>query len=256
MRRSWFAVLLLFAALLLPATLTSADEVQISRLHCNDAEGAPTRKGETVTIAGVVTGQFSTARTARLVIQDATGGMTVYGGPPNCAALGDSVRVTGVVTGYRGLTEITGTPALPITITAAGRAKLAAVPRAMTTKQILAGADGNGCEPGESQLVVVTDVFLRARDGGPLAASDTLKDDANYLLVPAGADSAATLTLRVAEPEGCDHSHGLEGLRVPAGVPLRVVGIVSQYLPQGATSGGWQLMPRVREDLQPLAAKK
>lgn len=252
MRRSWFAVPLALTFAISPGI--AGDVVEIGKLHCNDDQGAPSRKGETVTVAGTVTGQFSTTRTAHFVIQDATGGITIYGGPTNCAALGDSVRVTGVLTGYRGLAEVTGTANAPLAITAAGRASRPPIPLETTTKQVLAGTDGNGCEPNESRLVAVRNVFLRARDGAPLAPGDTLKDDTNYLLVPAGADSAATLTLRVAEPEGCDHSHGLEGMHVPSGA-LRVVGVVSQYLPQGATTGGWQLVPRVREDLTPASAK-
>lgn len=252
MRRSWSIVSLALALAISPAL--ADDVVEIGRLHCNDDQGAPSRKGETVTVAGTVTGQFSTTRTAHFVIQDATGGITVYGGPPNCAAIGDSVRVTGVITGYRGLTEIAGTSSAPLAVTAVGRAKRPPAARETTTKQVLAGTDGNGCEPDESRLVAVRNVFLRSREGRPLAPGDTLKDDTNYLLVPADADSAATLTLRVAEPEGCDHSHGLEGMHVPPGA-LRIVGVIAQYLPQGSTTGGWQLVPRVREDLQPASSK-
>jgi hypothetical protein len=238
--------------LALSATMAASTDVTLGELHCNDAQGLPQRKGQAVTVFAVVTGQFSSEKSARICVQDATGAVTVYGSPKSCVALGDSVRVSGVVMGYRGLTEITGSESAPLEIAPLGKATRVPVPLPLTTKQIRATGEPGGCEPNESRLVEVSNVFIRAMDGSALPDAEKFKDNANYRLVPAGADSAETVTLRVGEAEGCDHSHGLEGQPIPTRVAVRITGLISQFTPQSSTEGGYQLAPRVREDIRPM----
>src|SRR5258706_372970 len=76
----------------------AAAAVPIGPLHCNASTGVTRASGQVVTITGVVTAHFSSDKLARLYVQDSTAGVCVYGSPMNCAALGDSVRVTGTVT--------------------------------------------------------------------------------------------------------------------------------------------------------------
>ncbi len=238
------------AALALAAT---AHAESMGALHCNDDAGAPRRKGETVTVSGVVTAQFSTARSAHLFLQDATGAIGVYASPKNCAAVGDSLRVTGVVSSYNGLTQLAGTAEQPVRIDSLGRAARVPEPLVRTLAQLRAAAQADGCEPDESRLVRVENVLIRAIHGERPAAGATFGDDTNYLLVSA-TDSTSTLPMRVVDPEGCDLSRSLEGHPIPAEVPVGVTGILSQFTGRNATTGGYQLLPRGRDDVQPMPA--
>ncbi len=240
-------------AALLPVVIAgSAAADPIRSLRCNDPSGAPARLGQRVTVAGVVVGQFSSATTARLFIQDATGAVNAYGQPKNCAAVGDSVEITGTVAGFRGLTEITGAEST-LRIVALGRASRVPDPLVLTVEQVNHTEEPTGCEPNESRLIEVRNVRIRAADGAALPDGAIFKDDTNYRLA-AGPDSSAWLTMRIMEPEGCDLSHSLEGKPVPAG-PVRITGILSQYAPRGSNHGGYQVLPRGVEDVRPEAVK-
>ncbi len=246
--------IILCAALVLALALprpAAADP--IGSLHCNDAEGAPRLKGQTVTIAGVVTGQFSTERNVRLYVQDATGAIDVYGTPKNCAVAGDSVRVTGVVAAYGGLTEISGTAEKPVEIVSLGRAASVPAPLPLSLAEVLATEQPDGCEPNESRLVVIDGVRLLAASGARLPDGAKFGDDTNYRLV-AGSDTTVFVTLRVTDPEGCDLSRTLEGQPIPAAGPLQVVGILSQYTGRGQSHGGYQILPRGRDDVRLLTS--
>jgi hypothetical protein len=221
----------------------------IASLHFNDPSGTPLMKGQTVTVTGVVVGQFSTERNARLCVEDRTGGVTVYGSPKNCAAVGDSVRVTGVISGYSGLTEITGTPETPVQIDSLGRASWLPQPLVLTLEQVDATERPDGCEPNESRLVQVDDVKILSAKGEALAAGSRFADDTNYRLVRTDRDSSA-ITMRVVDPEGCDLSKSLEGQPIPVRLSVSVVGILSQYAGRSQGHGGYQILPRDRSDIR------
>lgn len=221
----------------------------IRSLRCNDPAGDPTTKGHRVSVSGVVVGQFSTAGSARLFVQDATGAVNVYGPPKNCAAVGDSIQVTGIVAGYHGLTEITGHGDSALVITALGHARHVPDPLPLTIDQVNATEEPGGCEPNESRLIEVRKVWIRAANGAALPAGATFKDDSNYRLTSGSDSSAAWVILRVQDPEGCDLSHSLEGKPIPAGA-VRVTGILSQYTARGAIHGGYQILPRGVEDIR------
>jgi hypothetical protein len=223
--------------------------VPIGSLHCNDSDGVPLTKGQTVTVSGVVVGQFSTERNVKLFVEDATGAVNVFGSPKDCVAIGDSVRATGIVTGYNGLTEITGAAEKPVQIEHLGHAAAVPAPLPLTLAQVLGTEQGGGCEPNESRLVQLDDVTLLAANGQPLAADAKFKDDTSYRVV-AASDTSTYVIVRVSDPEGCDLSQSLEDQPVPAG-PVRVIGILAQYTGRSRTHGGYQLLPRMRSDIQP-----
>ena len=175
-----------FCALLSLACACSAhaESMSIGSIHCNDADGMPLTKGKPVSFTGIVTGQFSTDVNVKLYIQDATGGVNVYGTPKNCVALGDSVRVSGVVAGFRGLTEITGTDEAPLAVELLGHATLAPTPLALTIEQVLATGDKSGCEPNESRLIQLNDVRILSGHGEALPDT-AIFADGTYVLVSA-----------------------------------------------------------------------
>jgi len=61
--------------------------------------------------------------------------------------------------------------------------------------------------------------------------------------------------MRVLNAPGCDTALSLAGQAIPA-TPVQVIGVLSQYLSGTATTGGYQILPRRPEDLQPAAAGK
>jgi hypothetical protein len=111
-----------------------------------------------------------------------------------------------------------------------------------------------GCEPNESRLVQVDNVRILSARGEPLPAGAKFGDGANYRLVGAGADTTVFVALRVTDPEGCDLSRTLAGQPIPVDTPVRVVGILSQYAGRAQGHGGYQILPRGRDDIQVMAA--
>ncbi len=245
MTRPTLAIALLASALAM--TTAHADgPVAIGTLHC--PAGLDAVKGKPVTVVGVVTGQYSTARASHFTVQDATGGVTIYGEPKHCAAIGDSVKVTGTVTVYNGLVEISGKTDAPLDIQTLGKTRVPK-PVTVTPAALANSADAGGCEPNESRRVMLAHVLVRMADGAMPPAGATFKDDTNYRVMSAGADSTTDVAVvRVVDAEGCDPSHGLDGVAIPTG-PVDVIGTVSQYLRREATSGGYQLLLGLREEL-------
>jgi hypothetical protein len=179
----------------------------------------------------------------------------VYARPKNCAAVGDSVRVTGTVAANHGLTQITGTDST-LTILVLGHGARVPPPLAVTVDQANHTEDAHGCEPNESRLIEIRDVWIHAADGSPLAAGPTFRDDTNYRLAAGADSSAAWLTMRIVDPEGCDLSHSLEGKPIPVEVVVHVTGILSQYTPRSSNHDGYQILPRGVENIRPEPAKK
>ncbi|MGA9406469.1 MAG: phospholipase D-like domain-containing protein [Bacteroidota bacterium] len=78
-------------------------------LHINNSQGvpvAPYQVGATVTVSGIITADFNSTYT-NIFVQDATGGVCVYRQFRSFNyQVGDSVTVTGTITQFRGLIEI------------------------------------------------------------------------------------------------------------------------------------------------------
>ncbi len=230
--------------------LGSASAEPIGALHWNDAKGQTVAVGRTVTVTGVVTAQFSSARTTRLYLQDPTGGVCVYGSPRNCAALGDSLRVTGRIASVGGLTQVTGGARTPLLIEALGRARCPAVALAQTATEVRATQQPGGLEPNEGRLVLVRDMLVRTAEGRVPAAGAKFAIDTSYRLAHAARDSATEwVVMRVAGTTACDGRRSLAGEPIPT-TPVQVTGVLSQAL-FPATRGGYLILPRTRDDVQP-----
>ena len=96
-------------------------DIPISAVRVNDANGAPMLYAEPVILRGtatVATGTFSVLHND-IYIQDETAGVNVYGrnDPTPVVAVGDSIKVSGIVDVYRGNTRITSPT---ITVEASG----------------------------------------------------------------------------------------------------------------------------------------
>ena len=232
----------------LVATVAAAEP--IGPLHCNDSTGVTRANGRSVTIAGTVSAQFSTAKSSRFYAQDASGGVCVFGVPQVCVAVGDSVRVSGDVASFNGLTQVTGSAETPLVIEKLGRARVPIVAMAATPTSIRASLNPDGCEPDEGRLVLVHDVNVRSAGGEFLEPGTKFAEGKNYRLVHAAADSASDwVMMRVQTSSACDSSQTLDGVPVPV-TPVQVIGILSQYIGRNSTSGGYQVLPRIKADVQ------
>ena len=239
------------SAIVLALWLGGAAAEPIGSLHCNDANEVSRAVGQNVTVTGTVIGQFSTARTTRLYVQDRTGGVCVYGTPRNCAALGDSVRVTGRVASQGGLTQITGDRTTPLEIEPLGPATGHVIALALTVDEIRDTEQPYGCEPNESRLVLMRDVLVRTANGAFPAPGLKFTVDTSYRLAHAAADSATNWVLmRVTGTAACDATQTLVGQPVPI-MPVQVTGVLSQLTGRSQIQGGYQVLPRTRADVGP-----
>ena len=181
----------------------------------------PVLVGQRVTVEGVVTGpaniiSSSTSSTASSYIQDASGGVNLYGGSKGDFDLGRRVVASGIVTEYNGVTEIVATAS---DISVWDLADSLPQPKFLIYNQfpteeiegLLVGFDGTVSSPP-------------AYAGG------------GYNLEVRNGD--APIAIRYGETAGFDNSVLNFGTRV------RIRGIVSQYDKEAPYNSGYQIIPR------------
>lgn len=181
----------------------------------------PALVGQTVTVEGVVTGPASiftssTASTASSYIQDATGGVNVYGGSKSDFDLGRRVVVTGVVTEYNGVTEVAASSA---NVSVWDLADSLSRPKTLIYNQF-------PTEPIEGLLIDFEGIV----NAPPAYAGG------GYNLEVRNGD--ATVALRYGETAGFDNSV------LTSGAKVHVTGIVSQYDKEPPYNTGYQVVPR------------
>lgn len=184
----------------------------------------PVLVGQTVTVEGVVTGpasiiSSSTSSTASSYIQDASGGVNLYGGSKSDFDLGRRVVATGVVTEYNGVTEVAASSS---DVSVWDLADSLPRPKTMIYNQF----------PTESIEGLLID-FDGIVNAPPAYAGG------GYNLEVRNGD--ATVALRYGEASGFDNSVLLSGTKV------HVTGIVSQYDKEPPYSTGYQIIPRFPE---------
>jgi hypothetical protein len=198
----------------------------ISALRANDSLGVPVLLDSSVVITGIVTCAAQLGASGPACLYDNTGAMAVYDAPVGSSgmAIGDSVRVTGWVGFFNGLTEIvdeplTGLPDITIQILSTGHT---VTPIVVTPTGLI--------EANESQLLRVNNAeFITT---GLFPTSGTL-------LAHVGTD---TFTVYV------DAQTNLPGTPIPAG-PCDVIGVLSQYDASSPYLAGYQLVPRFTDDI-------
>lgn len=249
MRRG--ATLVSFFVLGLALSPASARAVDIGTLHCNGVDGINLNVGSTVTVTGVVTASANTSSTVRFYIQDATGGICVYGGTAAlyCPVLGDQVTVTGKISQYLGLTELGD----PLTIHLDSSGNPSPVPQVLSPAQLDSSYQSDGCEPREGMLVTVPCVYIRTSSGAMPAPYERFMEGQSYLLVHADADSmtnAAILWLMSPTPSAsCPQVSAFHALAIPR-TAVTITGVVAQFdgIPY---ESGYELVPRVLSDIVP-----
>ncbi len=194
------------------------------------AEARALPDGTVVTVAGVVT--RAEGRLTRL--QDATAGIAVFQGfgsfrdavDAGEVAPGDSLRVTGTLTSFNGLRQLTPAGPSP-TFAVLSRGNTLPAPARLTLAELAAGG-----EAYESELVLVNGLTVQTTD-------QTFQPDTSYPVT----DGTATAVLRT---PGADDGL-LDGEPVPGG-PVTFVGVVGEF------RGAYQLVPVQATDLQRLLA--
>ncbi|MCE1190082.1 MAG: T9SS type A sorting domain-containing protein [Ignavibacteria bacterium] len=206
---------------------TASGVLNISHLRTNDANGVSQDTGKVVTIKGIVTvgNEFNSPS----YIQDATGGVAVYGRGTTAFSgmmkAGYLVQLTGKVVNYNGLTEIN-----PVNTFTKLDSNQTVTPAVVTIPQVV-GQTWNGLEQYEGSLIQIKNVTLL----NPVA---TWAANTNYTLK----NGTDTLSVRITT------GTSLVGLTAPTGT-FDIVGVLSQYKVGAPYSTGYQLLPRVSGDI-------
>lgn len=198
----------------------------ISAVRENDENGEPMLFAEPVILRGVVTtptGTFSTLHND-IYIQDPTGGVNVYqrNSTTPTLDLGDSVKVSGLVDQYRGLTRITSP-----TITVEDTGRPVPEPVLLTT----AFVDSSG-EDYEGSLVMVSGAAIT---GGtwPIEGAD------GTITVDDGSGGCTMFISRYTD---------IDGTPEPSG-QLDIVGVLTQYDTSSPFFEGYRIQPRSTADI-------
>ena len=231
----------------------AAFAVDIGTLHCNDANGNNLDNGSTVTVTGAVTLLYNKAATLQMFIQDATGGILVFGGSQSqyCGNLGDNITVTGKVAQYHGLTEVTN----PLTVTLNSTGNPLPPPLALTPAQVNATFQADYCEPNEGVLAQLACVYIRTAAGEVPAAGATFAGNTDYLLVDAFDPTSSTI-LFITPPgtnTACPEFNPLIGQPIPLTCQT-VTGVLTQYTSSSPYTSGYEMFPRLLTDLSPCGA--
>ncbi|KAI7255597.1 hypothetical protein KC345_g11108 [Hortaea werneckii] len=165
----------------------------ISTLRTNDSAGKSDKINQIFTIQGVVIGNNQVTAANTFYMQDATGGIAVFGALPAgvTVAEGDLVTVTGAVQFYNGLTEIT-----PTTVVKNNTTTLP-IPFESTLLDLI---DYTKAEPHEGALVKftgkITNIPAISGNGYNVTVAETVTNK--------------TITVRVTTASGIDVSTQLQ----------------------------------------------
>jgi len=228
-------------------TCVNPSTTAIGTLHCNDSSGNNLNIGNSVTITGVVTEVSFTATAVRMFVQDATGGIGVFGASPYCPAspFGDYVTVTGTISQVNGLVEVGD----PMTIVVNFMNVSVPAPLSLTPAQVNATFQANHCEPNEGRLVQVTCSYVRTSTGAVPAPGATFAADTRYQLVDAG-NPASNCMMFMSKPSSttCSQLNQLIGTTIPTAAVL-TTGALSQFETTAPFTSGYEVIPRVLSDL-------
>ncbi len=208
-----------------PAILVQGGPIPISEARENNASGIPVKLNEFVTVNGKVTAgkEFG----APAYIQDATGGIAVYDFAfTDSVEIGEEVTITGKVTQYAGLTELTD-----VVIDSRHGSGGEPHPLTLTAADILSDGVG-GIEKYEGLLVRLNNVTVNTTAWTVNGAGT------NYRL----RDATGEIDVRI------DKDVNLANAPAPGG-SFDLTGIVSQYQQNSPFIGGYQLMPRRLKDV-------
>ncbi len=210
-----------------PFDLTTLPDIQVIKavpivqLHINDSDGVPASPyaiGTSVTISGIITADYNSLSTD-VYVQDQTAGIDIYSSSRYFDyKIGDSVTVTGKITQFRGLTEISPDPSLFIIHSHGNKVPEPMVLTADEINQTFHSDDNT--EPNEGRLVRLNGVTYSA-DGTVTDATGTTTAYIGSIPAPSGT--------------------------------FDLIGILKQYKPGSPASapytGDYEVNPRSQDDI-------
>lgn len=206
---------------------------QISDVAADDANGVPLLNGTVVKVCGTVTAGTVFNVNGPVYMQDATGGVCVFGGDVAGMGLqpGDQIEATGVLTHFNGLTQLATLPM--VTLTGSGPAPVGTLTPASTF------ATPAAIEAIEGQLIRIDNVVFPTSGQVTIAGSGV-----TYTCTADG----QSFDVRI---DG-DIDYVIEGVPnqfiLPAG-PVTLTAVVSQFDAASPFDTGYQLLPRFQADL-------
>lgn len=218
----------------IPRMVVFGAPAPIAEVKANNANGVPLRAGQLVTIEGVVTvaNQFG----GPSFLQDNSGGMAIFGSSFSTTVnVGDEVKVSGIVSPFNGLSELTN-PFLHAIVSSGNTV----TPLSATCFQLFNDGQG-GVEQFEGLLVRVNLVhMIDTVSGTPPSQWNQcgISSGCNYRLI----DGTGYVDIRA------DNDANFFSSLAPQGT-FSVIGVLSQFKAAAPFIGGYQLMPRSSSDL-------
>jgi DNA/RNA endonuclease YhcR with UshA esterase domain len=199
----------------------------IRDIRMNDASGVPLLNDSVVTFSGIVSVANQFGYSGPAFVFDNTGGVAVYDANVSQLVIGDSVTITGTVTLYSGLTEISS-----ITLTRHSSGHIVN-PQAMVIPDIARVDTAAGYVENEGTLIALNQVIIPG-------ASGNFAGQTNYTIQDSLGNSSQ---IRI---DGDVSS--IVGVPIPAGF-FNMTGVISQYVYSAPYFNGYQVMPRYIADL-------
>jgi hypothetical protein len=194
----------------------------------NNSSGSPLLLDSSVTFSGIVSASTHFGSWGPAYVFDNTGGVAIYGSGASQLAVGDSVTVTGTVTLFSGLTEIT-----PFTVTEHASGKTV-TPITMAIPQVAQIDTAAGYVENEGSLIRLNHIRIPSATGN-------FAGNTNYTIE----DSLGNTTdIRIDNDVST-----IIGQPIPTGY-FNLVGVVAQYDNSAPYFNGYQVMPRNSSDLQ------
>jgi len=215
----------------IPVLVVFGLPVPIATITENDSIGVPLSLGQLVTIQAIVTvgNEFRSPS----FVQDNSGAMAVFGSEISKALVpGDEVTLSGIVSQYNGLTELTD--AILHTVISSGNF---ITPILVTCSDLFSDGE-NGIELYEGMLARLNVVTVGDTSGNPISTWAVSGSGTNYRLF----DLTGEVDIRV------DADVDFVGTPAPQGT-FDIIGVVGQYRTSSPFIGGYQLLPRFGIDI-------
>ncbi len=205
--------------------------VPIASIRAVDSLGVNTSVGDSVAIYGTVVSHNIRPAGMQYVINDGTGGMTIFRNSGNfglgALALGDSVWAQGVVSQFNGLSQV-------VIDTAVRIGTGAMVPAPMTVNVL--------GEAQENQLIRFDSLQIVS---GTWPAAGSTSNGTN-ITVRSAVDTSLTFTVRVV-------ANGTNlGGAAPTTPVFSLIGVGGQFDNSSPFTSGYQLFPRAAADIIPI----
>jgi len=226
MKKTIFALVIILAL----TTMLKAQWISLDSIRVENANFVPLLTGSTVTTRGVVTTNHELG-VRTVYFQNWTSGLVAYDTLVyNNVTTGDSIQVTGVLTNYNGLAELT--PVTSYTKIASNKTP----PIKVVTPSTIRNATG---EAYEGMLIRINGITqIKTSTGAPATTWTTSGSGTNYRLF-AGTDSC---DIRIYT------SSNIAGTTIPA-YPFSIVALQSQYKTSAPYNSGYQIIPRSLNDI-------